>query len=276
MWKLNNPTLEKAIEDIPIIIEKASTLAKSDTQKLKDVVFEYDSNKGILSKSTYDSFPQKKRDEIKTLYKKTEKGGALSYIREQLLQNVGKCPICGIDSVSQLDHHLAESKYGELAVCRLNLVPMCGSCNNAKRTKDGASFPHPYYDVFPASPFLIVKLTVEKETQMPVWTYDVDKDAFKDEDLYQKVCYQVNELGLIPKWETESNSFLTEAFCSMHFDDSDEFKSYLQNQVEQLERCFGLNHWKTALFRSLYESEAFSVDVANILIASLKSTECLV
>lgn len=62
----------------------------------------------------------------------------------------GKCPLCGIGTVTVLDHHLPKSRYPDLSVCPCNLVPACDFCNNAKRMKypttAGEQTLHPYYD----------------------------------------------------------------------------------------------------------------------------------
>lgn len=62
----------------------------------------------------------------------------------------GKCPLCGIGTVTVLDHHLPKSRYPDLSVCPFNLVPACDFCNNAKRARYPTSAEtqtlHPYYD----------------------------------------------------------------------------------------------------------------------------------
>lgn len=61
-----------------------------------------------------------------------------------------KCPLCGIGTVTVLDHHLPKARYPNLSVCPFNLVPACDFCNNAKRmrfpTCAGEQTIHPYYD----------------------------------------------------------------------------------------------------------------------------------
>lgn len=60
------------------------------------------------------------------------------------------CPLCSIGSVAHVDHHLPKSRYPDLSVLPLNLVPACHFCNDTKkarfpRTKGEQTF-HPYYD----------------------------------------------------------------------------------------------------------------------------------
>jgi 5-methylcytosine-specific restriction endonuclease McrA len=76
----------------------------------------------------------------------------------------GKCPLCGIGTVTVLDHHLPKARYPNLAVCPSNLVPACDFCNNAKR----ARFPtcaeeqtiHPYYDDYTQQQWIFAQLDV--------------------------------------------------------------------------------------------------------------------
>ncbi len=71
-----------------------------------------------------------------------------------------KCPLCGIGIVYTLDHHLPQSKYPDLPVTPINLVPACADCNKAKLAK----FPsvasrqtiHPYYDNYTAERWISI------------------------------------------------------------------------------------------------------------------------
>ncbi|WP_245558798.1 HNH endonuclease, partial [Arhodomonas aquaeolei] len=44
----------------------------------------------------------------------------------------GRCPLCGHGQASTLDHYLPKSRYPQLAVVPLNLVPCCKDCNTGK------------------------------------------------------------------------------------------------------------------------------------------------
>lgn len=60
------------------------------------------------------------------------------------------CPLCSIGSVAHLDHHLPKSRYPDLSVLPLNLVPACHFCNDTKKARfpktAGEQTFHPYYD----------------------------------------------------------------------------------------------------------------------------------
>lgn len=61
-----------------------------------------------------------------------------------------RCPLCGAGAVATLDHHLPKSKYPDLAILPINLVPACHHCNDAKKARypknAGEQTLHPYFD----------------------------------------------------------------------------------------------------------------------------------
>ena len=74
----------------------------------------------------------------------------------------GRCPLCGVGTVTVLDHHLPKSRYPDLSVCPFNLVPACDFCNNAKRarfpTTAGEQTIHPYYDDYTQDQWVFARL----------------------------------------------------------------------------------------------------------------------
>lgn len=63
-----------------------------------------------------------------------EKGapGRIFYDQIMSLPNLRKCPICGVGTVTTLDHYLPKRKYPTLAVTPNNLIPACRDCNMEK------------------------------------------------------------------------------------------------------------------------------------------------
>jgi hypothetical protein len=61
-----------------------------------------------------------------------------------------RCPLCGVGNVAHCDHHLPKSRYPDLSVLPINLVPSCHFCNDKKRAKypssAGQQTFHPYFD----------------------------------------------------------------------------------------------------------------------------------
>jgi len=73
-------------------------------------------------------------------------------IYDRLLSNapLGRCPFCGIGHASTLDHYLPKTKFPQLSVVPLNLVPSCKDCNSGKSTTIATTAAdqclHPYFD----------------------------------------------------------------------------------------------------------------------------------
>jgi hypothetical protein len=61
-----------------------------------------------------------------------------------------RCPLCGVGNVAHCDHHLPKSRYPNLSILPINLVPACHFCNYKKREKypatAGQQTFHPYFD----------------------------------------------------------------------------------------------------------------------------------
>jgi 5-methylcytosine-specific restriction endonuclease McrA len=121
---------------------------------------------------TLDAIPRNKsvgavsRDELENLYSEhmSATGGAARrfYNTLRALSPNRKCPLCGVGTVTILDHHLPKSKYPDLSVCPFNLVPACDFCNNAKKAKypetSGQQSIHPYYDDFTGEQWVFARL----------------------------------------------------------------------------------------------------------------------
>lgn len=71
-------------------------------------------------------------------------------VYEEARNRKGKCPICGVGRVRQVDHHLPKSIYPYLATVPINLLPICGDCNREKLDKAPTCYAeqalHPYFD----------------------------------------------------------------------------------------------------------------------------------
>lgn len=93
----------------------------------------------------------KKVHEIFKLIKDAQTSGTLK-----------KCPYCGITIPKTHDHYLPESKFPELAVHALNLIPCCSSCNQTKshywKNSTHRTFIYFYSDTIPTERFINVQL----------------------------------------------------------------------------------------------------------------------
>lgn len=94
------------------------------------------------------------KDELKDLYDThlSKASGVARSVYGRIRNAVpnNRCPLCGVGSVAHCDHHLPKSKYPDLAILPMNLVPACHFCNDKKRAKfpvnAGQQTFHPYFD----------------------------------------------------------------------------------------------------------------------------------
>ena len=108
-------------------------------------------------------------DEMKKVYEEKLVGGNCRGYYDMILALAphGRCPICGIQQASTLDHYLPKSEVPTLAVDPGNLVPACDRCNRKKTDKlshDASMMPvHIYYDRIPEGKWLHVELGTKLE-----------------------------------------------------------------------------------------------------------------
>ena len=92
--------------------------------------------------------------ELTNLYethlRKTKGAARAVYDRIRNAAPNNRCPLCGVGNVAHCDHHLPKSRYPDLAILPINLVPACHFCNDKKRAKypvtGGQQTFHPYFD----------------------------------------------------------------------------------------------------------------------------------
>lgn len=198
------------------------------------------------------------RSELEALYSKqmSATNGAARFIYNAL-RNASpnnKCPLCGIGTVTVLDHHLPKARYPNLAVCPFNLVPACDFCNNAKR----ARFPtcaeeqtiHPYYDDYTQQQWIFAQLNVAGP---PVLVFHVNAPAHWPQvaRLRAKRHFDVVKLGvsytsnanddLIPLRDHLTTIAATKGAA--------EVQAYLAE--EQARYAARLNCWQHVMFQTL-------------------------
>ncbi|MFE5711967.1 HNH endonuclease [Streptomyces sp. NPDC056501] len=73
-----------------------------------------------------------------------------------------RCPLCGIQAVAQVDHHAPKDKFPLLALTPLNLVAVCGPCNQAKSNvfdeEPAKEAIHPYFEGFGPERWLFARI----------------------------------------------------------------------------------------------------------------------
>jgi len=204
------------------------------------------------------------RVELEALYTKHMSGpnGAARLIYNALRNASphGKCPLCGVGTVTVLDHHLPKAHYPALSVCPFNLVPACDFCNNAKR----ARFPtcaeeqtlHPYYDDYTQQQWIFAELD---NAGPPVLVFRVDAPAHwtQVERLRAKRHFDVVKLGV--SYTSNANDDLiplrTHLAAIANAKGADGVQAYLAE--EQARYAVRLNSWQHVMFQTLAASPWF-------------------
>lgn len=276
MWTLKKPDIEDAINDIKAVIQASKgALLESDESNIRFVYQNYDENNGSISREVNNYLCQKQRNALKKLYDATyttkRRKGPLYFIRKELMDAVRECPMCGITQPSQLDHQLPKSSFESLSVCRLNLVPTCGVCNNKKRAKSAKDFIHPYYAKFPHNViFLIAKVEIDTKTLAVSWHFEIDGSNIEDSTLLAKINNQVSVIELFDRLSKASNTYLSDLLYGVHLDSEAEIRSFLEREYSKVKYLFGLNHWRTSLISALRMCDEFTPQVLQKFVSQIE------
>lgn len=270
MWILDKPLLDDAINDIEKIVNASDKLGDAEKVLLNYLARAYDRHFGTITQEDHDKSSKTQREEIAQLYAKTYENGDLYFIRQDLMRNVDLCPMCGIEPPSQLDHQMPISKYGELSVLRLNLVPLCSVCNNRKRAKNPSDFIHPYYvrDIS-KEPFFIVTIHSSPVTHRMSWQFSINDKVIRDNDLIRKINNQVSVVKLFKRLYKETNRYLSDLLYGMSFNSNKELKTFLQFEYNKNNSRYGRNDWRTAFTFALYVSDKFHKEEAQTYICRI-------
>lgn len=271
MWTLRKPDLRKAKKDIDVVLAHCKKLGAGDKPLLEQLYDDYDNGGGVATPLQLLPLDGKK-DIIRGQYAKTtgkqpgkRANNHLVYIRTELNKNVVKCPYCSVNAPQQLDHYMDKSHYGQLAVCRLNLVPLCGTCNNKKGEKPYTDFVHPYYQRFPAADFLVADCKIVKNRV--VAKFLIDRVALGDNALADKIEKQIVHISLRQRLQKATTEFLSQTFLSFCGSTDAELKSFLNQHLLNTSALYGRNDWRTALLRGLAVCPQFDVNVVKNMVS---------
>ncbi len=251
MWTIEKPELSiaKGI-DIDNLIANCKKLDESDRPLLMQLYQEYDDQHGHVTDTQIRVISEEKAKAIHDTYDKTQINKPLAYIRDDLVANVFKCPYCSLGQPETLDHYMPRGKFNALAVCRMNLVPMCARCNNLKGDKEYANFVHCYYDKFPTNkPFLVANVYTQEFRFVVAFAFD--SEAIGDSTLERRLVYQEDKINLFKRLEKESQVFITTICCSCDQDDTVTLKLWLKRILEKNILIYGENDWRCAILRGM-------------------------
>lgn len=263
MWILSKPDNALAFgKDIDEQVDHCESLDDSDKLKLRLLYRQYDA-KGYATDAELIPMVGKK-DIIKNLYEvKFQKKHRLRYIREDLMSAVSVCPYCGLNEPSQLDHFMDKAAYGQLACCRLNLVPLCGVCNNRKHNEPFTNFVHAYYDSYDDTDFLKTQITVKNNKIGFIMS--IDTAAISNPDLARRTEYQFNKISLNGRFKKAGITYLIDYIKGLRCRTDRSLKTALNAKYRHNLAKYRRNHWRTSIIRGLLECPEFNISVVNAI-----------
>lgn len=270
MWILPKPDLQKAKQDIDVVLAHCNNLDNQDKPLLEKLYDDYDNGGGMVTPLQLQPLEGKK-DIIRSQYEKTtgklsdkKTDNHLVYIRNELYKDVVKCPYCSVNEPQQLDHYMDKSHYGQLAVCRLNLVPLCGTCNNKKGELAYTDFIHPYYQQFPDADYLVADCKIVKNKVVAI--FKIDRVALNNNALADKIDKQMNHIDLHRRIQKAMTEFLSQTFACLSGSTDEDLVKYLPLLLKNTKALYGRNDWRTVLLRGLSVCPHFDINVVNSMV----------
>lgn len=188
----------------------------------------------------------------------------LRKLRSNLKLLADYCPYCGFAPISDLDHHLQRSRYKLLSIFALNLVPCCHPCNSGKRqvpSNNAAEHQlHTYLESVAQFDFLRAAATLHPVTGALKVSYSIEQCVGMSAELHQRLQNHLKEFDLHTKYAKQVNIHLSEHLfaLTMTFEGGAHvLRNYLNGTAEAHKKNFGINDWRTALFRGLAACDAF-------------------
>lgn len=170
-----------------------------------------------------------------------------------------QCPYCGYGIVTTLDHFLPKSTFGALALEPWNLVPACKDCNHTLSVDSAESadteFIHPFVWVDDTA-WLTATILHGDE---PVADFAVARPADWSDETFNRVDSHFSRLDLGNRYAEISAATIHEiTFSVQHICSAGrpgDIRDHLVEQTRVQISAYGLNHWRTALFRALADDE---------------------
>lgn len=173
-----------------------------------------------------------------------------------------ECQLCGLDSPRTFDHYLPKAEFHEFAVCALNLVPCCPTCNTTRgnrpwRRDDERTALHLYFDDIETEvPHLQAEI-VDGEEGYRVKYELVGASVSPFARRYELHC---KTLDLLARFETRATGRLDMIRCEiegMNGFPLGRIVEELERDAKARERSLGANHWEAALYRAASRARDF-------------------
>jgi len=227
---------------------------------------QYDLSKGSASDDLKGGIlPKDLREAIYDAYDKTHEKRKLYFIRQALFANVLLCPICGIDPVTELDHHLPRSVFYPLSIYTRNLVPICHLCNNTKlagfgdQSQGEIAYLHAYFDILPDIIFLNAVVDVQRDALNV--NFEINIDALLPDGYSKRLSDQITNLKLNTRYQNEVNLYITSHTVALHLSyldgNKNSVRKFLKAQAKVEQIAFYRNHWRPTLLSALADHDVF-------------------
>lgn len=271
MWILNKPDLQDAKNDIEVAFPNSPhvTIKTAEKNELGLIYDHYDNNNGTAHNKYEVSsiISTRKAITIQNAYKRTQRKGDLSHIRVALLKNAKqRCVLCGLNDRLTLDHFLSQSTYKLVAINRQNLIPCCSICNNLKNDKPAKDFIHAYYDPIPSSQFLIAKIQIQGQAINV--KLEIDANSFigtTSNPIYKKSKKQIEHIQLEDRINEMLSGFLAQTFMNNgDITNNQVLKNTMKFFVDNHEKLYGVNDWRTVVLRGLEQDGNFTIDFLKL------------
>lgn len=247
-----------------------AAVPKAMERPLRQLYLRYKSGAGAACNMTENkSFRIKYGADLRAAYKKTYKDKALYWLRTALLAVAGnRCPSCGGARPVQLDHHLAQKPFPEFAILPLNLVAMCGPCNQHKSASTGktiaTAFVHPYLDQIPAVVFYTPTVT-RKDGSYTV-SFAFSPAAIPDAVLAKRMERQLKRVDFNHALLPEVSELLNELALRIDLEivqpsggviDQPLVEDYLRRNADRIELQHRVGFWQAIMSRALAADASF-------------------
>lgn len=268
MWKLPVPPTETCSEDITAALTYANgdpvfTITEEERRSILLLYEKYDQLKGQpAAELVGEEMSNELRQVLHDAYGEVQEKRRLSDLRSRIKLAAYSCPYCGFGEVKDIDHHLPRSKFKPLAIYAKNLVPACHPCNNKKRAVAGdgpeSQFFHTYLGTIPEEEFFAAVASVSEAGLLV--NFSVKRSPNMTADDYERLAFQFQRLDLNNRYQAEVSTFITSQRTAIEMawkGGADVLRAFLELSCEHSKDSFGLNDWRTALWRALSQCSDF-------------------
>ena len=177
------------------------------------------------------------------------------------------CPLCGTTLPRTHDHYLPASRFPELSVHVLNLVPCCAQCNSIKDNHwldatGKRQYLHLFSDDIPASSFLSVTLKELPRSRGVGALSHLKRPDNVSQHNWELIKSHYHRLHLLERYSEQVNDEIAEilADCAIYLQEGGTNAStFLNRRATERAAVYGTSHWRVVLMQALSDSPRLSV-----------------